>query len=214
MKSPLAIAALIAASLTIGAAVPAFSQDASSSSALPPPPAATDQGNGPMGNHMGPGAKGPHWGRRGGMDGMGRLGMLVLACSDKGSDKLGKVLDRAGKRLQLSDDQQKLFDTFKTQALAAEGTFASTCQSARPQQMAGTPPDMLARMKAGLAIEQARLTALNAVLPDFEALYTSLSDQQKQHLFPHGRHMRPGPDGNGPDQSAPPAPPAPSSQNS
>lgn len=213
MKSPLAIAALIAASLTIGAAVPAFSQDASSSSALPPP-AATDQGNGPMGNHMGPGGKGPHWGRRGGMDGMGRLGMLVLACSDKGSDKLGKVLDRAGKRLQLSDDQQKLFDTFKTQALAAEGTFASTCQSARPQQMAGTHPDMLARMKAGLAIEQARLTALNAVLPDFEALYTSLSDQQKQHLFPHGRHMRPGPDGNGPDQSAPPAPPAPSSQNS
>ena len=209
MKFPLAIAALVAASLTVGAAMPALSQDASSSVA--PPPAAADQGNGPMGNHMGPGGKGPRWGRAG-MDGMGRLGMLALACSDKGSDRLGKVLDRTDKRLQLSDDQQKLFDTFKTEALSAQSTFATACQSARPQQTAGTHPDLLARMKAGLAIEQARLTALTAVLPDFEALYNSLSDQQKQHLLPHGRHMHPGPDGNGPDQPASSAP-APSAQN-
>ena len=212
MKSPLAIAALVAASLTLGAALPVLAQDASSSMQ---PPAAADQGNGPTGQHMGPGGMGPKWGRRGGMDGMGRLGILALACSDKGSDMLGKVLDRTDKRLQLSDDQQKLFGTFKTQALSAEGTFASTCQADRPQHTPGQHPDMLAGLKASLALQQARLTALNSVLPDFEALYNTLSDQQKAHLLPHGHRMGPGPGGNGPDQSAPPAAPASSSsQNS
>ena len=47
-------------------------------------------------------------------------------------------------------------------------------------------------MKAGLAIEQARLTALGDVLPDFEALFNSLTDAQKASLLPHhgmGRGM-------------------------
>ena len=130
---------------------------------------------------------------------------------------LDKMFDRTDKRLDLSTDQQKLFDAFKTKALTAETTFADACQAARPDRSAIQKPDLLTRMKSGLAVDQARLTAMNDVLPEFEALYNSLSDQQKAHLLPrHGGMggkggmggMGRNHDGRGPGQdgSPPPAP--------
>lgn len=206
MKTPVAIAALVVATITVGAALPAFAQDASSSQP-PAPPAAQDQGpgNGP-GHRMGP------MGGPGGMRQIGQPGLLALACSDKGAGAMDKMFDRTDKRLDLSADQQKLFDAFKTKALAAEATFAGACQAARPDRTADQKPDLLSRMKAGLAIDQARLTAMTDVLPDFEALYNSLNDDQKAHLLPHRRGMGGkgwNHDGRGPDKNGAP-PPAPS----
>jgi hypothetical protein len=114
--------------------------------------------------------------------------MLALACSDKGAGALEKLLDRSARRLYLSAEQQQLFDAFRSKALTAETSFSDACKAARPDRSAGARPDLLARMKAGLAIDQARLAALNEVLPDFEALYNSLSDQQKRHLTPRLNH--------------------------
>lgn len=222
MKTPTAIAALVVASISLSA-LPAFAQDAGSSSTPPPPASTAPAAPSAAAPDHGP-AAGPrgHMRVRGPMAGgvAGRpFAMLTLACSDKGAGALEKMLDRSARRLDLSADQQKLFDAFRAKALVAETGFADACKAARPDRTAQTRPDLLDRVKAGLAIDQARLTALNEVFPDFEALYNSLSDQQKQHLLPraghwHKHHAGPGmqhggkgmsqggPDRNGP----PPAP--------
>ena len=202
MKTPLAIAALVVATVTVSA-LPAFAQDAA---ANPPPPAAPaaqhDNGHGP-GKGMGPMGRGMR---------NGPFPMLALACSDKGPAALDKMFDRTDKRLDLSTDQQKLFEAFKAKALTAETDFSDACQAARPDRSAEKRPDLLTRMKAGLAIDQARLTAMNSVLPEFEAFYNSLTDQQKHDLLPRHGGMGPGGRGGmdrngGPDHDGPPPAP-------
>ena len=200
MKTPFAIAALVVATVTVSA-LPAFAQDAGANP--PPAPAAPaaqhDNGHGP-GKGMGPMGRG----MRG-----GQFPMLALACSDKGLAALDKMFDRADKRLDLSTDQQKLFEAFKAKALTAETDFSDACQAARPDRSAEKRPDLLTRMKAGLAVDQARLTAMNSVLPEFEAFYNSLTDAQKHDLLPRHGGMGPGGRGGmdhngGPDRNGPP----------
>ena len=196
MKSVAALA--LVTTLAFGPALPAVAQDTA------PTPARQMQ-NGP--HHFGPG--------RGMMPnrGMGPGGVLMLACSDKGAEALEIALVRMDHRLELSTDQQKLFETFRTKALSTATSFADTCKASRPTADAGTKPDLLARMKASLAIEQARLTALSGVLPDFETFFNSLSDQQKANLLPHhggkgmgmGRWGQHGGVGRSADGAAPPA---------
>ena len=124
---------------------------------------------------------------------MGPRNMLALACSDRGSAALERMLDKAAKRLDLSADQTRLFDTFRTNALTTQTSFADSCTAAR-HDVKSADNSVLDRMKMGLAIETARVAALNELLPDFEALFNSLTDTQKADLFPHygmGRHMGP-----------------------
>ena len=198
MNKSFAIAALVAATLGLGAAAPALAQDAATT------PVRQWQNNGPQGTmpdrNMGPGryGRGSEPGRYGrgmapgrGM-GMGPGGMLMLACSERGAEKLEIALVRMSHRLDLSADQQKLFDTFRTNALTAETKFSDTCKAERTTATNGAQPDLLDRLKAGLALDQARLTALNGVLPDFETLYNSLTDTQKAALVPHHKRMGPG----------------------
>lgn len=193
-------AAALATTLGLGLALPALAQDAA-------PTAARQWQNGP---HRFAPDRNAMPGR-----GMGAGGWLMLACSDKGTEALEIALVRMDHRLDLSADQQKLFDAFRTKALSTATSFADTCKAERPAADAGAKPDVLDRIKAGIAIEQARLTALNEVLPDFESFFNSLSDQQKADLLPHrgpgmGMGMgRPGQhDGMGhkPDGKAPVAP--------
>lgn len=182
MKSTIVIAALVATALGVTAVVPASAQDAPA----PAKPAATapDQTPSPM-HRM--------WRKGGGPGGMmnrmqGGSRLLALACSDRGAAVLGRLLDRTATRLDLTADQQKLFDAFRAKAVASETGFAAACKVARPDRSAGRP-DMIERLQAGLAVDQARITALNAVLPDFKALFDSLSPQQKAHLRPHWMAM-------------------------
>ena len=98
-------------------------------------------------------------------------------------------------RLELTTEQQPLFDALKTKALTTQTSFADDCQAAMPDRTADAKPDLLEGLKARLAIEEAKLTAMNAVLPDFEAFYGSLTDAQKADLMPQGmgpRHGGPG----------------------
>lgn len=207
MKTSLAIVALVATTIGLGTALPAFAQAAP---AAPPAASAPDDQNAPHG--MRQGGMGQH--RKAGPDGgMGRGtgpgGMLMLACSDKGAEALEIALVRMAHRLDLTADQQKLFDTFRAKALTTETSFADTCKANRPAATADARPDALTRLKAGLAIDQARITAMNDVLPDFEALFTSLTDQQKARLLPHrGWGMGRGPgDHGGIDRNGPPPAP-------
>jgi hypothetical protein len=111
-------------------------------------------------------------------------GILGLACSDKGAEALDVAFTRLTHHIDLTAEQQKLFDTFKTKALTTQTSFADACQAARPDRTADAKPDLLEHLKARLAVQEAELTAMNAVLPDFEAFYASLTDEQKAALLP------------------------------
>jgi hypothetical protein len=180
MKSAIAVAALVATSLSFAAILPATAQDAPAAPSTPPAastPAPTPDTARPahpmhqMHHRMM---------RRGGMQ-RGGGGLLAAACSAKGPAILQHLLDRSAKRLDLSADQQKLFDTFRTTALSAETTFSDSCKADMPAKGAGRA-DLPARLKAGLAVDQARITALTSVLPDFTAFYASLSADQQAKL--------------------------------
>jgi hypothetical protein len=168
MKS---LAAVALATTLLGLALPAIAQDSA-------PAAPRWQQSGPR--HFAPDRGMPN------RFGPGRL--LMLACSDKGPEALELALVRMSYRLELTTDQQKLFDAFRSKALTTETSFADACKANRPATADNARPDLLARMKAGLAIDQARLTALSDVLPDFETFFNSLSDEQKANVLP-GRGM-------------------------
>ena len=124
-------------------------------------------------------------------DGPGHgAGILGLVCSDRGAEALEIAFVRWSHRLELTAEQQTLFDTFKTNALTTQTSFADECQAAMPDRTADTKPDLLEGLKARLAVEEAKLTAMNAILPDFEAFYSSLTDEQKASLQPGDRDGR------------------------
>jgi hypothetical protein len=181
MKSSLALAALVAATVGL-AALPAVAQTAT---AAPVAAHATDQGRGDMrpARPLRNGDMRPMRNR----DGGGAASILDLACSTKGAEALEIALVRLGHRFDLTDDQQKLFDDFRTKALTTQTSFADSCTAAKPDKTATAAPDLLTRLKSRLAIDSARITALNTVLPTFEAFYNSLSDEQKAELTPHGK---------------------------
>jgi hypothetical protein len=118
--------------------------------------------------------------------GRGAGGILGLVCSPNGAEALEVAMVRLTHRLELTAEQQPLFDAFKTKALTTQTSFADECAAALPDRSADTRPDLLDGLKARLAVEEARLTAMNAILPDFEAFYGSLTDRQKDDLMPRG----------------------------
>ncbi|MEO6012241.1 MAG: Spy/CpxP family protein refolding chaperone [Devosia sp.] len=201
MKTSIALAALVATSIGFATVLPASAQDTAGPIAVK---ALRHDGGGMRPDGAGPGD-------------MGRGGprFLALICSDKGAEALDVAFTRMTHRIDLTDAQKTLFDTFKTTALTTQTSFADACKAAMPDQTAETKPDLLTGLKAGLKVDQARLTAMNAVLPSFEAFFTSLTDAQKADLMPK-RDMnddRGGPDRGGPDRGGqgdrmgrPPAP--------
>jgi LTXXQ motif family protein len=191
LKSSIAIAALVVAS--IGLAVPVIAQTAPASSDGSQIGLSLDASStAPADDSAAPPAPGPDGGRHmGGMHHMmpgGQMGpaaLLALACSPQGTETLDVALLRLSYRLDLTADQKPLYDAFRDKALTTQTNFADTCKADRPTATADAKPDFLTRLKDRLTVEQARLTALNDVLPSFETLYASLSDTQKAALLPH-----------------------------
>ena len=163
--------------------------------------------------------------------GSGRFELVDLRCGTRAADRMDQRLDRITDRLELTAEQQALYESFRTSALAAQTAFADTCATLRPataEQAADLPTDPIAAIETRLKIDQARIASLAAVLPDLRAFYDSLSDEQKAGFMPQrmaevqddkgfgkpgfGRHDHHGPRGEGrpgqPEQGAPPAPPA------
>ena len=129
-------------------------------------------------------------------------GVLGLVCSDRGAEALEIAFGRWSHRLDLTAEQKELFDALKARALTTQTSFADQCAAALPERTAGAMPDLLESFKARLAVEEARLTAMNDILPDFEAFYTSLTDDQKAELMPRMTHRDADPrDRNAPGRS-------------
>lgn len=198
-------------------------------SALPSVAMAQDRGNGPQNNqqqhrhfqfHQNGGnmqfrLQMPQMRNMGG--GMHKGGLLNLVCSENGAERLEIAFVRLSHRLDLTADQQPLFDDLKSTALTAQTEFSDTCATARPAKGGAEAPrpDMVTALKTRLELDTARLAAMNTVLPKLEALYAALTDAQKAALQPRqhdrgtmqkhqGRPMQPGqPMAPAPDAPAP-----------
>jgi hypothetical protein len=120
----------------------------------------------------------------------GPAAFLDLVCAPDGAETLEIALVRLDHRLDLTDAQRPLFDKLKASALTAQTSFADKCAAAMPAKDAKTAPDLVDRLKARIAIDTARIEALNTVLPDFEAFFDSLTDAQKANLLPDRQDRR------------------------
>jgi hypothetical protein len=192
-----AIVALTAA--IIGAGGIATTASAQQAPSQPPGPGQFQNGPG------GPGQFG-QFNRRDGGDfraargggGMRAGGLINLVCSERGAERLEIAFVRMSHRVELTAEQQGLFDALKTAALTAQTTFADTCAAEHPAAIAEgqqpTPVDPVERMQGRIEIERAHAAALESVLPAFEAFYNSLTDEQKAQLQPQRRDG----DGKGP----------------
>jgi hypothetical protein len=174
VKHSVALAALVATSMSL-VALPTFAQDQA-------PIAVAQKTDRDMHRSIVRDGNGPGRG----------AGILALVCSDKGAEALEIAFVRLAHRVDLTADQQSLFDTFKSKALTTQTSFADDCQGLLPDRTADAKPDLLERLKSGLAVEQAKLTAMNALLPEFEAFYSSLTDEQKANFMPGGMGPRDG----------------------
>lgn len=120
-----------------------------------------------------------------------RARLLNLVCSDRGAEAIDIAFVRLSYRIQPTADQQAAFDALKSTAMDEQTKFADACKTARPA--AGAKADPVQMMKDRITLETARLSAMNAILPKFEALYSSLTDAQKAKLTPRARMGAGGP---------------------
>ncbi len=164
-KTSLIIASAIAASLSLTALAPAVA----------------DPGRG-EGYGQGKGMQGEQRGERGerGHRGGPRGGMMQLVCSDQGAARIEKALDRVNSRITLTDEQQALFETFKSTALSAQTEFADNCVA--PTRGQGT--DFVERLKNRQSNMTATVAAMDDVIPALEAFYDGLTDEQKAEMKP------------------------------
>ncbi|MGV3490039.1 MAG: Spy/CpxP family protein refolding chaperone [Devosia sp.] len=116
--------------------------------------------------------------RRGGPGGVFQL--TELSCAPRAADRLETRLDRIAGRLDLTAEQQDLFAEFRNSALVAQTSFADECATLRPDRTA----DLVDRLEQRLQFDEARLTAMTELLPQFRAFYESLTDEQKSELTP------------------------------
>jgi hypothetical protein len=173
-----AIVALMTAAVGLSAIAPSYAQDATP----PAPLAAAEQaapgwGHGPMSGMR------QHDGERGGDRGMaGFIGF------DGGAEAVEIALVRLSHAVDMTAEQQALFDTLKTDALAAADTFSSAIEALRPAD--GTRPqafDIATGLDTRIAIQTAQLEALKTVQPSLTAFFASLTDAQKAELAPEPR---------------------------
>lgn len=201
--STTAIVAVMTAAIGLGAMAPAMAQDA---------------GQIQVQRHMHQKGDGPdrQFGNDGGrrFGGPGLLGGLLNFGRD--GEMIEIALVRLSHKIELTDEQKALLETFKTDALAAQADFAGvldTIRPAAPAEGATTPerPDMAAQLDKRIALESAHVAALTAVQPSFEAFFNSLTDAQKAELVPQrGERMgMQGHQGKGPGMHRPGAPGAP-----
>jgi hypothetical protein len=201
--STTAIVAMMITTIGLGAVAPAMAQQGGQQ-----PPARHHMHNQGDGAHRQFNQDGPRHNapRAGGMLG----GLLDFS---RGGENIEIALVRLSHRVDLTDEQKTLLETYKTAALTAQSEFAATLASLRPAPGAAPAerPNVADRLTARITLEKAHVDALTAVQPSFTALFDSLTDEQKAKLMPQrqqrmgwGHHRN----GNGNGMHAPQAPAA------
>ena len=200
-----ALAALLAASLGMVALAPALADDTTTPAATTAAPAsaatAPTEELARANDMTGPGMM--QHGARGGFGQREdlRANLLDLACGDRGAEALAIGFVHIEYAVKPTAEQAPLLDALKSTALADQKTFADACKTATSDAKGDAgKPNLLDRLQTRLAIDTAKVTALNDVLPKFKAFYDSLTDDQKAKLEPQrpmgermGFNGRPGP---------------------
>ena len=169
-----AIVALMTATIGLTAIAPAVAQDAA-------PAPAQEQAfrQGGPGFHL----------RQGGGDhgGPGRGGFIDFR-GGNASEAVEIALVRLSHAIDMTAEQQALFDTLKTDALAAAETFSTAVEGLRPaapvEGQTAERPEFSEMLENRIAFETAHLAALEAVQPALSAFFDSLTDEQKASLMP------------------------------
>ena len=168
--SATAIVALMTATLGFTAIAPAFAQESASVAA---PQQQTQNFRNHNNEHGGP--------RQGG-------GFGDLLNFGRGAEGVEIALVRLSHAIELTAEQQPLFDAFKTAAIGAAEDLSTALEGLRPTAPAegetATVPDFSDRLENRIAIETAQLAALEAVQPSATAFFDSLTDEQKASLMP------------------------------
>lgn len=189
-----ALMAVVATAIGLSAVAPAMAQSAPQA----PDAAVTQEDAGPGNQAFRPQGGGPR--QQGGGGGFFDF--------SRGGEGIEIALVRLSHRLDLTTEQQALFDTLKTSALAAAEDFATATEGLRPTPPAEgeerTVPTVAERLETRIAVEKAHVAALEAVQPSVAAFFDSLTDEQKAELMPaqgehgpRGQHGGQGPRGFG-----------------
>ncbi|MHA6729025.1 Spy/CpxP family protein refolding chaperone [Devosia sp. A369] len=164
-----AIVALMTATIGLAAVAPTYAQSAAPSA---------QQHN----------FRADHHGQRQGGRMDARMGGGDVLNFARGAEGVEIALVRLSHRVTLTTEQQPLFDTLKTAALAAATDFTTATASLRPTAPAdgetATRPGPAERLDARIAIAAAHLAALEAVQPAATAFFDSLSAEQLAQLTP------------------------------
>jgi len=112
-----------------------------------------------------------------------------FVCSERGSSRIERGLNRISQRLDLNQEQTPAFDAFKSAALSAQSDFLQQCSDFKlARDEAGSDIDLIDRMNNRQALLGARLEAVSSIMPELEAFYDNLSDEQKRQLNPRRPH--------------------------
>jgi hypothetical protein len=102
----------------------------------------------------------------------------------RGAEGIEIALVRLSHRITLSAEQQPLFDSFKTAAIAAAKDFTTARAELRPDAATTTAPSLSERLDNQITLQQARLKTLEAVQPSAKAFFDSLTPEQLTQLSP------------------------------
>lgn len=101
----------------------------------------------------------------------------------RGAEGIEVALVRLSHRITLSAEQQPLFDSFKTAAIAAANDFATARADLRPDTATTTTaPSMSERLDKQITLQKARLKTLETVQPSAKAFFDSLTPEQLTQL--------------------------------
>jgi hypothetical protein len=184
-----ALAALLAGTIGIAGLVPTYADSAAPNPSNPAAATTAQPGaSQPAAPNRGFAGQRGMWGGQQQIGHRGGAPLLRLACSDRGAEALEIAFVRVKYELKLTAEQQPLLDTLRTAALADQKSFADTCKAAINDGVSPGQKTLLDRLQTELALDSAKVTALNDVVPKFKAFYDSLTDQQKTALG----QLRPG----------------------
>ena len=115
--------------------------------------------------------------------------LLDLVCADNGAERTEIGFVRLSYRLELTPEQQTLFDDLRSSALTAQTQYADQCSKPGAPDAAAAdaqpvPPTPVERLTAQIGNDTVRLELLQGLLPKLDAFYNSLTDEQKATLMP------------------------------
>ena len=106
-------------------------------------------------------------------------------CTEHYARRVGMIA-YLGAKLDLNDSQRPLFESWKSSVLGSAKDGESACLAHAPDM--AHPPTLMDREARMHAMLEARLAAMDAQKPALEALYQSLTPEQRMALDHMGHH--------------------------